>query len=191
MDFSSLCQKARTLRRFSTTPIDPAVLREIMENLRIANCAMNAQILRYAVVTNPALVLQLQPLIHWAKALPKEQGAPKKGQQPVAFILISTLGRGHAWADIDVGIAARTISLNAMSHGIGSAMLGAVDFQKASAVLSLPADWRPRLLLALGYPAVQSHLVTVKEGESLAYYLNDDGDFVVPKLPLDSICVFK
>lgn len=191
MDFSSLCQKSRTYRRFTKDPIEPSILKEIIENVRIANSAMNAQVLRYAVVTTPTLVSQMHPLIHWAAALPKDLGAPKEGQTPTAFILISTLGRGNAWSDIDIGIAARTINLNAMAHGIGSAMLGAVDFKKAASLLDLPEDWRPRLLIALGYPAVKSHLVSAKEGDPLKYYLDEHGDFVVPKLSLDTICIFK
>lgn len=88
MDFKELSVKCRTYRRFSQDPIDPAILDELMENVRIVSSAMNGQVLRYVVVKDPELVKALQPAIHWAAALPKELGTPKEGEQPVAFILV-------------------------------------------------------------------------------------------------------
>ena len=119
MDFKTLCTGCRTYRRFTQEKIAPEVLDELMDNVRIANSAMNGQVLRYVLVKDPDLVAKMQPMIHWAAALPKELGTPKVGEQPTAFVLICKEGRGNPWADVDVGIAARTITLNAYSYGIG------------------------------------------------------------------------
>lgn len=191
MNFNELCLGCRTYRRFQPKEIDAGILDELMENVRIANSAMNAQVLRYVLVREPSLTAAMQPLIHWAGALPPELGTPKAGETPVAFVLICKEGRGNPWDDIDVGIAARTITLNAYAHGIGSAMLGAVEIPKVKELLSLPADWNPRLLIALGYPGCESHIVGVPENGSIKYFLDDKKDYCVPKRQLSDICIKK
>lgn len=41
MDFKTLCTGCRTYRRFTQEKIAPEVLDELMDNVRIANSAMN------------------------------------------------------------------------------------------------------------------------------------------------------
>ena len=109
----------------------------------------------------------------------------------MAFVLICKEGRGNPWDDIDVGIAARTITLNAYAHGIGSAMLGAVEFPKVKELLALPENWNPRLLIALGYPGCESYIVGVPENGSTKYFLDEKKDYCVPKRALSDICIKK
>ena len=191
MDFNTLCTGCRTYRRFTKESIPAEILDELMDNVRIANSAMNSQVLRYVLVKNKDLVAQMQPMIHWAGALPPELGTPKKDEQPTAFVLICKDGRGNPWTDIDVGISARTITLNAYSHGIGSAMLGAVEFAKMKELLELPENWNPRLLIALGYPGCKSTIVDVPEDGAIKYFLDENKDYCVPKRALADICIKK
>ena len=191
MDFNTLCTGCRTYRRFTQEAIPAEILDELMDNVRIANSAMNSQVLRYVLVKNKDLVAQMQPMIHWAGALPPELGTPKKDEQPTAFVLICKDGRGNPWTDIDVGISARTITLNAYSHGIGSAMLGAVEFAKMKELLELPENWNPRLLIALGYPGCKSTIVDVPEDGAIKYFLDENKDYCVPKRALADICIKK
>ena len=191
MDFNTLCTGCRTYRRFTKESIPAEILDELMDNVRIANSAMNSQVLRYVLVKNKDLVAQMQPMIHWAGALPPELGTPKKDEQPTAFVLICKDGRGNPWTDIDVGISARTITLNAYSHGIGSAMLGAVEFAKMKELLELPENWNPRLLIALGYPGCKSTIVDVPEDGAIKYFLDENKDYCVPKWALADICIKK
>lgn len=191
MDFNSLATGCRTYRRFLPKPIDGAILDELMANVRIANSAMNGQVLRYVLVKDAELVAAMQPMIHWAAALPKELGTPKAGEQPVAFVLVCQEGRSNPWSDIDLGIAARTITLNAYTHGIGSAMLGAVEFPKMTALLGVPEAWKPRLLIALGYPGCESHIVDVPEDGAVKYFLDENKNYCVPKRALTDICLVK
>ena len=65
MDFKTLCTGCRTYRRFTQEKIAPEVLDELMDNVRIANSAMNGQVLRYVLVKDPDLVAKMQPMIHW------------------------------------------------------------------------------------------------------------------------------
>lgn len=77
MNFNELCLGCRTYRRFQPKEIDAGILDELMENVRIANSAMNAQVLRYVLVREPSLTAAMQPLIHWAGALARRRQAKR------------------------------------------------------------------------------------------------------------------
>ena len=152
MDFNELCLGCRTYRRFEQKEIPEEILTELLENARVANSVMNGQVLRYVLVKSQETVKKLQPYFHFAAALPKELGQPKEGEQPTAFIILCTEGRETPWTGIDIGIAVRTMNLNAYIYGIGSCIIGNVEFEKVKEILSVPETWNPRLALALGYP---------------------------------------
>ena len=120
MDFHTLCIGCRTYRRFKQKQIPEEILDELLENARIANSAMNGQPLRYVLVKTPEAVRKIQSCFHFAAALPKELGQPKEGEQPAAFIILCTEGPETPWTGIDIGIAVRTMNLNAYIHGVGS-----------------------------------------------------------------------
>lgn len=191
MNFNELTAFCRTYRRFQQKEIPDEILTELTENLRTVNSAMNGQVLRYVLVKDRKTVKEMQPFIHWAAALPKELGTPKEDEQPTAFLLLCKEGRANPWADIDAGIAIRNVALNAAAHGIGSAILGAVEWGKITDILSVPEDWKPRLLLALGYPSCESSIVDVPEDGSIKYYLDENKNYCVPKRPLKDILIVK
>ena len=93
MDFKTLCTGCRTYRRFTQEKIAPEVLDELMDNVRIANSAMNGQVLRYVLVKDPDLVAKMQPMIHWAAALPKELGRKAAAIRGLMWMWASQQGR--------------------------------------------------------------------------------------------------
>lgn len=99
MDFNELCLGCRTYRRFEQKEIPEEIPTELLENARVANSAMNGQVLRYVLVKSQETVKKLQPYFHFAAALPKELGQPKEGEQPTAFIILCTEGRESPWTD--------------------------------------------------------------------------------------------
>ena len=138
MDFHTLCIGCRTYRRFARKEIPEEILTELLENARVANSVMNGQVLRYVLVKSQETVKKLQPYFHFAAALPKELGQPKEGEQPTAFIILCTEGRESPWTDMDIGIAVRTMNLNAYNHGVGSCILGNVEFESGSSLMKHP-----------------------------------------------------
>ena len=133
MDFHTLCIGCRTYRRFKQKQIPEEILDELLENARIANSAMNGQPLRYVLVKTSEAVRKIQPCFHFAAALPKELGQPKEGEQPAAFIILCTEGRETPWTGIDIGIAVRTMNLNAYVYGIGSCIIGCLLYTSDAA----------------------------------------------------------
>ena len=63
MDLHELYVGCRTYRRFTQEPVPEAVVREALENARIASAGKNAQSLRYIAVTSPEGVRDMQPLV--------------------------------------------------------------------------------------------------------------------------------
>lgn len=190
MTMTELALACRSYRRFTQEAVPEALLALMVENARISNSGMNAQPVRYAVVRDPALVAAMQPLVHFAAILPDGAGKPRAGEEPTAFIVICEEGRS-AWTDIDIGIAARTMTLTACEGGFGSCMLANVDFPKVKELLALPEAWKPRLVLALGVPDHASCIVPVGEDGDVRYFINEDRDYFVPKRSGDEVTLWK
>ena len=82
------------------------------------------------------------------------------------------------------------MALNAYVHGVGSCVIGNVNFVKLKEILEIPDGLTPLLTLALGYPSHTSTVVDVKDN-SLKYYVDKDENYFVPKLKPEDICKFR
>lgn len=188
MELSKLYVGLRTYRRFRQTPVPQALLREALEAARITASAANAQPLRYVAVTDPATVAALQPHVKWAGYLPPADGAPKANETPTAFIAVIKTADANAWADIDVGLATHAITSVLWESGVGSCIMGAIDRTAIKALLPIAAEDELRLMIALGYPAHESHVVPLTD--TVKYALDERRDYVVPKRALTDIATF-
>ncbi len=159
----------------------------MLENVRIASCGKNAQVLRYTMVASAEMVAKMQPLVKWAGSLPPELGYPKQGEQPVAFAVISCVAETSVLNSIDVGLAADTLVTTAWSHGVGSCMIISANMPAVKELLQLPEEETPRLVIALGYPDHKSTVVDVSIGDSITYYLDENKDYFVPKYRVEEI----
>ena len=186
MDMMEFLRTRRTYRRFEQRPVAPELLIEAVEAARIASCGNNRQTLKYMIVQSPAMVAAAQPLVHWAASLPPEQGCPKPGEQPVAFIAVLQDERLPGCSDTDVGLAMGSMTAAAWAHGVGSCLMGSIDRPALTQLLGLPEGVRLRYMVAFGYPSHQSHLVTAVDG-NVKYYLDDARDYCVPKRPLEEV----
>lgn len=191
MTLTELSVKCRTYRRFTQEPVPEALLAMAAENARISNSGMNAQPVRIAVAASAEAVAALQPLVHWAAKLPKEIGTPKEHEQPTAFIVLCEEGRHTPVTDIDIGIAARTVTLTACEGGVASCMMTNVEFPKVKEALALPETWTPRLVISLGYPDHASTVVSVPENGDLSYYVDEVRDYYVPKRSVEEVILWK
>ena len=186
MDMMEFLRTRRTYRRFEQRPVAPELLTEAVEAARIASCGNNRQTLKYMIVQSPAMVAAVQPLVHWAASLPPEQGCPKPGEQPVAFIAVLQDERLPGGSDTDVGLAMGSMTAAAWAHGVGSCLMGSIDRPALTQLLGLPEGVKLRYMVAFGYPSHQSHLVTAVDG-NVKYYLDDARDYCVPKRPLEEV----
>ena len=175
----------RTVRKFSQEPVPEAVLRELVDDARVGPCSANMQPLKYKLI-DKVCVDKVFPYLRWAVAI-APAGDPTPDERPTAYIIIAadTSIRPQNY-DIDVGIAAQTIALAAQEKGLGTCMMALHDKPGLAASLGLPEQVTPALAVALGYPAQQSEVYPMEEGQ-YKYHLTPDSVLHVPKRPLEEI----
>jgi FMN reductase [NAD(P)H] len=193
MDLPVLYDSCRTYRRFLQKPLEPGLLRTLVDVARKRSCGRNSQWLRFVAVEQPENVKAMQPLLHWAAALPKEIGTPKEGGTASGFC-----GGGQTPECLAHDQRHRSgdrpgchVAITAWQKEVGSAILAAVDRKKIAALLEIPEELEVNIVLALGYPAHKSNLVSGEKGKSLDYYVDENRDYYVPKLPLEKVAEFK
>ena len=170
MDMMEFLRTRRTYRRFEQRPVAPEILNEAIDAARLASCGANRQTVRYILVQSARAVSAVQPLVHWAAYLPPEQGVPKPDEQPTAFIAVLQDTRLPGCSDVDVGLALGSLTAAAWAHGVGSCIMGAIDRPALTELLALPEGLRLCYMVALGYPAHKSRVVTMQDS-SVKYYL--------------------
>ncbi len=86
-----------------------------------------------------------------------------------------------------MGIVAQTILLAATEKGLGGCMIGNFKKEELKSFLQLPSNIEPQLVVAIGKPAENIVLTSVKEDGKTAYYRDEDGTHYVPKRSLEDI----
>ncbi|MCH3949937.1 MAG: nitroreductase family protein [Acidaminococcus sp.] len=188
IDLYEIC---RTYRRFKQEPLSKDFLTTLVDTARKRTNARNGQPWHYYIVESKENVSAMQPLLHYAAALPKEIGTPKPGEQPVAFIVMTREKNANPFSLADAGIAFDTIALLAISQGVGTVLLGAIDRAKIQKLLQVPEDQEVILTIGLGYPAHKSTMVPVKADGNLDYYVDANRDYYVPKKALKDVMEYR
>ena len=166
------------------------ILEEILEAARLSSSAANRQPLSYVVIQGRDEVERIFPHTRWAGALPPQKGQPKEGEHPVLFIAVVENTDINPDCDTDAGLAIGNMTLAAWNHGVGSCIIGACDRARISELLGLTESQKLHTLVAFGYPSVKSKVVPLEKGEDFKYYLDDSGDYVVPKRKTEDVVTY-
>jgi nitroreductase len=62
-------------------------------------------------------------------------------------------GQPNRWAQYDTGMAALSLSLEAVAQGLVAHQMGGFDIPKARAAFGIPEDFMPMAMIAVGYQA--------------------------------------
>lgn len=137
--------------------VEAEKLEYILETVRLAPSACNAQPWKFIVVTDPLLVKETASTVA-DKALGMNHFAY---QAPVFIVVLeesanftSTLGskvKQKHFPHMDLGIAAAHITLAAAEQGLGTCIVGWFNEKKIRNVLDIPSSKRPVLVITLGY----------------------------------------
>lgn len=157
-------------------------LRRIIEVATLCPSARNQQVLRFRPVLKDESDKVLRH-IRLGGALP-ELHLPFPGSEPNAFVVICSTVEESKYVDMDLGIVAQSMLLQATEIGLGGICIGAFDREPIKQALNLA--YEPLLVLAIGRPKESIELVECHEGDSLTYYRNNDIHYV-PKLSLDDL----
>ena len=189
MDFHDLVEQARTCRRFyESEPLPEGLLEWLVDCARLSPCAMNAQALRFALVQTPEACASVFPALKLAGAIP--HGGPLPGEHPTGYIVfIGETGERSRLNAIDMGVAAQTMQLGAMSRKIGCCIVLSFDPRVVRDVLELPENLEPLLVLAFGVPKEVRHVVPMPADGSCKYWRDSEQTHYVPKRSLDALII--
>lgn len=159
-------------------------LRRIIEvNTRIPS-ARNQQVLRFRPVLSDEAPRVL-PHIRLGGALP-ELHLPLPGTEPNAFIIVCSTVEENPYVDIDLGISAQSMLLQAAEIGLNGIGIGAFD--RAAIRREFALEWEPLLILAIGRGIEHIELVDIEADGDRRYYRRE-GVHYVPKLTLEALLI--
>ena len=178
-----LLRRNRSYRGYDTKfEVRDDQLRRIIETATLCPSARNQQVLRFRPVLANESDIMLKH-IRLGGALP-ELHLPFPGTEPRAFVVICSTVEESKYVDIDLGIVAQSMLLQAAEIGLGGICIGAFDHEPIREKLDL--KYEPLLVLAIGRPAEHIELKECREGDSLTYY-REGGIHYVPKISIDDL----
>ncbi|MBQ4259106.1 MAG: nitroreductase family protein [Lachnospiraceae bacterium] len=182
-----LLETRRTYRRFEQREVAREIIDEILVAARLASSAANRQPLKYVVVSKPADVTEVFSNTRWAGYLPPELGQPKDEEKPVLFIAVVQDETISKSSDTDAGLAIANMTLAAWNHGVGSCIIGACNKPVLSEMFGLSESEKLHTVVAFGYPTHTSRIEDTKSADDIKYYMDEAGDYVVPKRKLEDV----
>ena len=175
MDFLQLVMSRQSDRAYDKErSVEPEKLEQILEAVRLAPSACNAQPWKFVVVTDRELSRKVGKA---AAGLGMNKFAK---DAPVHILVVeesanitSLLGgkvKDKHFPLIDVGIAAAHIVLAAESEGLGSCILGWFDEKEIKQLTGIPASKRLLLDIIVGYPLKEKRKKIRKVKEKVISY---------------------
>jgi nitroreductase len=148
VDVFEAIKTRKSVRAYLAKPVDDEVLDPIMEAVRLAPSARNAQEWRFIIVRDKRMRENLAV---------EAAGQPFIAQAPVLLVCCAdTDGRimkcGQPAYPIDVAIALDHLTLAAAAKGLGTCWIGAFDEKEVKRLLGIPPEVRVVHLMPLGYP---------------------------------------
>lgn len=182
----ALLASDRSTRRFDENrAIDRAILERIVGLVGLCASGRNAQPLRYRLVVDNKERTQLFPLLKWAGYYSDWDG-PVEGERPAAYIVQCLDTDFGADCLADDGIELQAMTLGATTLGMRCCIIKAFNAQEAADVLSIPQRYKPRYVVAIGFPneTVRLEKMDGSDNADFKYYRTPDGVHHVPKRPL-------
>lgn len=183
VQLESLLKRNRSFRGYDrSVEVNEDQLMEMVKTITWVASGMNAQPLRFRLVTGDEAA-KVHSLVKLGAALPEEH-LPHPGEEPSAYIVISSIAEVNRIVDIDLGIAAQSILLKATEMGLGGIII--LNFKPDEVQQALSMERRPLAVLGIGKPAERIFLMPCNEGDPLAYY-RKDGVHYVPKIKVEDL----
>lgn len=181
----SLLKKNRSHRGYdAAVKLSRETLRDLVSAATLCASGMNAQSLRFRLVPSGE-AHRVHPLIKLGAALPEEH-LPHPGEEPQGYVVICSARPEDRVVDIDLGIAAQSILLNAVSRGLNG--IAILNFNPEALQQALDLPLKPLCVLGLGKGIERIFLLPVHQGDSLKYF-RKEGVHYVPKLTVEDLLI--
>jgi nitroreductase len=163
MDLFEAIRTRRSVRKYTSQPVEDDKLDAVLEAVRLAPSWANMQCWRMVVVKDGVVKEKISDLSYVESFFaPKGYKAnPSKkalAEAPVVIVLCAEPQQsGSLWGQsyylVDAGIAAENLMLAARAQGLGTVFVGVYDEVKVKGILNIPAIVRIVGMFPIGYPA--------------------------------------
>lgn len=147
MDVMEAIKARRSIRKYSSKPIEEGKLSAVLEAARLAPSANNAQGWKFIVVRDKEKIKKLEAACGNQKQV---------GEAPVVIVVCATrkhtMTCGQPAETVDASIATSFIMLEACEQGLGTCWLGFFYQDKVKEILDIPDDATVVAITPLGYP---------------------------------------
>lgn len=185
MNIEKLLEARRSYRKFDNNKkLNKDEIKKILEAIKYASSGNNRQDLRFISVESEEKVKEVFEITNWAARLPNNIGRPKPGEEPVYFVAVLSNKNSGKFINIDKGLAISNMTITAMDMGIGSCIIANFPHDKLKSILNISDEYDVDIVVAFGYPTIKSEIKEISIDEDIAYYLDDDGNYIVPKYKL-------
>lgn len=158
MKLIDLIKSRQSVRRYDSRPVEKEKLMQCLEAARLAPSASNSQPWYFIVVDKHDLKKKVaeatfDPLLSFNKfTLQAPVIIVMVAEKPGFLTRLGSKIKNRDWSQLDHGIAAEHLCLQAAESGLGTCMLGWFDEKKVKELLDIPEDKFISLLISLGYP---------------------------------------
>ena len=176
MEVLEAIKTRRSIRNYTTDPVDDQTLATVLEAARWAPSWANTQCWRFVVVRDSATRSKL------ADTLSETNPARDPIRNaPLVIAACAELGKaGHKggvpstdkgdWFMFDVALAMQNLVLAAHSLGLGTVYVGLFDAKEAAKILAVPQGYCAVAMTPLGYPAETRDPRPRKELSEIVFY---------------------
>ena len=151
----------RSIRKYKDTPVDHALIDEIVETASYSPSWKHSQIARYIAVEGElkdriarectqmfppnGAIIENAPMLIVLTYIKGRSGFERDGS--------FTTAKGDTWQMFDAGIASQSFCLAAYEKGLGTVIMGIFDEAKVASLLGIPENQEVGALIPVGYAA--------------------------------------
>ena len=176
MEVLEAIKTRRSIRKYTTDPVDDQTLTTVLEAARWAPSWANTQCWRFAVVRDSATKSKLAETLN--ETNPARDAIRNA---PLVIAACAELGKAGLkegeivtdkgdWFMFDVALAMQNLVLAAHSLGLGTVYVGRFDAKEAAKILGLPEGYCFVAMTPLGYPAETKDPRPRKELSEIIFY---------------------
>ena len=184
MELMEAINGRRSIRRYTSKPVDDKTLNIILEAARQAPSWANSQCWRFIVVRDSKLKNKLADTAIEVTTGKLNRGGEAIRITPVAIVACAQVrkagyyasgGEGPVtdkgdWYMYDVALAMQNLTLAAHALGLGTVHLGAFDAIKTAEILGVPEGFAVVAMTPLGYPDESPNPRPRKELAEIVFY---------------------
>lgn len=148
----------RSIRRFTAEPVPDEALADILRAVQWSPSWANTQCWEIIIVRDRDTKQQLQGILS-----PRNPAAIAVVSAPLVLVICGRVKKSGYyrgtpttvfgdWMLYDLGLATQNILLAAVSHNLGTVVVGAFDHVMAGSILKLPEEVRAVTLIPVGRP---------------------------------------